>query len=104
MEVERRRLQQVLDSLPEGIVIVDGEGRYAVANAAANDMIGVELRGQTLASTPEPVYEARDMRGNRIPARRLPGHRSALDGEVVRGEQVLIRNEKNGRDIPLLVK
>lgn len=103
VEDERRRLQQVLDSLPEGIVILDRQGRYTVANAAANDMMGIELTGQTVASTSDTAYGARDMDGKPIPSRMLPGHRSVLDGDVVRGEQLVVRNAKTGRDVPLLV-
>lgn len=103
VEAERLRLQQVLDRLPEGIVIADAEGRYAVANAAATEMMGLELTGQPMPATDAPAFGARDLHGSAIPARQLPVHRSALQGEIIRGEQLIVRNAADGRDVPLLV-
>ena len=103
VEAERLRLQQVLDSLPEGIVIVDADGRFAVANAAATEMLGLELTGRRMPAGQEPAFGARGLDGAPIPARQLPAQRSALDGEVIRGEQLVIQHARDGRAVPLLV-
>jgi signal transduction histidine kinase len=105
-ESERDRLQQVLNQLPEGVLIVDATRRFVIGNAAAAAIVGRELVGQLLASADEEgqgLFSARRLDGTPLAAQELPLHRSLLDGAVVRGEQLLIRNVQDGRDIPLLV-
>jgi PAS domain S-box-containing protein len=102
-EVERARLQQVVDQLPEGIVIVDVNGVYAVANAAATEMLGVELRGQPVPDGEEVAYGMRTLSGTPLPAHQTPLLRSARRGERIRGEQVVIQHARTGQDVPLLI-
>jgi PAS domain S-box-containing protein len=104
VEVERNRLQQVVDGLPEGIIIADSNGHYVLANAAATELLGVELTGVSMPKPDEILaFGARSLDGEPIPARHLAAHRSAVYGEIIRGEQLVIRNASDGRDVPLLV-
>jgi signal transduction histidine kinase len=103
VEAQRGRLAQVLDRLPEAIVIVDGAGRISVANAAAAEVMGLDLIGQALPVGTEPAFGARRLDGSPIAAAELPLQRSALQAEVVRGEQFVIEHAQHGRDVPLLV-
>jgi PAS domain S-box-containing protein len=102
-EAERSRLQQVLDVLPEGILITDTTGRFVVTNAAAKEIIGLELLGQPIAVSDQDAFGARHLDGSPYPSGGLPLQRSLLHGEVVRGEQLLVRNAATGRDVPILV-
>jgi PAS domain S-box-containing protein len=103
VEAERARLQQVLDSLPEAIIIVDAEGEFVVANVAAADLLGLNLIGERMPTGSEPALDAHRFDGSPLEARELPLQRSALDGEVVYGEQLVVRHAQRGVDVPLLV-
>jgi signal transduction histidine kinase len=100
---ERERLRQVLDRLPEGIVIVDRSGSLAVVNTAARDVLGNDVAGRQMPVGDEPAFGARRVDGSPIPARELPLQRSALRGQVVLGEQIVVRSAGNDRDMPLLI-
>jgi signal transduction histidine kinase len=105
---ERDRLQQVVDVLPIGILIVDASGQLVISNTAAAEIMGMELSGQRrLVSAEEDkaseVYGIRRLDGSPYPAQDLPLRRALLRGEVVRGEQLLVHNVRDGRDIPVLI-
>ncbi len=116
-EAERRRLQQVLDTLPEGIIIVDVTGRVTALNATAADILGDRpnlpgLRAAIVAGVagaeppdlaPDPdVAIARYLDGSLYPVAALPLVRAVVRGEVVRGEQFLLRHHRTGQDVPVL--
>jgi len=104
--IERDRLRQVLDALPVGVRITDASGTFAVGNPAAVQILGVDLEGQ---SAPTAEFDAfarfgsRGLDGSPISSRLLPLHRALFQGEDVRGVQRLVRNARDGRDVPLLV-
>ncbi|MGI8550052.1 MAG: ATP-binding protein [Dehalococcoidia bacterium] len=102
-EAERDRLQQVVGVLPEGILIVDLEGRFVVCNPAAQDILGLNRIGQHLPDSDALSSGVRSLAGSRYPAGRLPLRRALREGEIVRGEQLVIRNAIDGRDLPILV-
>jgi signal transduction histidine kinase len=105
-ESERDRLQQVLNQLPEGVLIVDATRRFVIGNAAAQEIFGRDLIGRLLAPTDEDaqdIFGARRLDGTPLGAQELPLQRSLIEGAVVQGEQLLIRNAVDERDIPLLV-
>jgi K+-sensing histidine kinase KdpD len=105
-ESERARLQQVVDQLPEGVLIVDATRRFVMGNAVAAAIFGRALVGQLLSTSDaeaDQAFGARRLDGSPIPAGELPLQRALRDGEVVQGEQILVRNSADGRDIPLLV-
>jgi signal transduction histidine kinase len=100
---DRERLQQVLDRLPEAIVIVDRSESFAVVNTAAREVLGSDVVGRPMPVDDEPAFGAHGPDGSPIPARELPLQRSALRGEVVLGEQIVVRSAWNDRDVPLLI-
>jgi signal transduction histidine kinase len=99
---EQERLRQVLDRLPEAIAIVDRSGSFAVVNTAARDVLG-DVVGRPMPVGDVPAFGARGVEGTPIPARELPLQRSALRGQVVLGEQLVVRSAGNDRDVPLLI-
>ena len=101
-DTQRWRVQQVVDRLPEAIVIVDAEGRLANSNAAATEILGLDLSGLAMPVADEPWFNARHLDGTPVMARDLPLQRSALRGELVLGEQLLLRG-KDKREVPVLV-
>ena len=102
-EAERARLRQVLDQLPEAILIAEADGRFGIGNAAAARVLGLQVNGQSIPSGAEAAFDARRLDGTPIPAEAFPLQRSAATGEVVLGEQLVVRDAAEGRDVPLLV-
>jgi PAS domain S-box-containing protein len=100
-EAARDRLQQVVDVLPEGIVLADTEGQIFLSNAAADEIAGRKLAGAEdapfgdvgLLHLDETPYDPSE----------LPLARIVREGEVVRGEQLLVPNAADGRQVPVLV-
>jgi PAS domain S-box-containing protein len=100
-EVERDRLQQVIDALPEGIAIGDEHGRLVMSNAAARAIWGqpppeADVYGYH-------VFGATRLDGSPYQSEELPLARSILHGEEIRGDQLLLRNATTGVLSPLLV-
>ena len=96
----------MLDVLPIGILIVDASGQLVISNTAAAEIMGRDLSGQPRLATEEmgsEVYGVRRLDGSPYPAQELPLRRALLRGEVVRGEQSLLHNVRDGRDIPVLI-
>jgi signal transduction histidine kinase len=104
--VERDRLQLVLDTLPEGVLIVDGTQRFVTGNRMAATILGMDIVGKPVPLSGDSAYR---LNGTRHPdgapylAPELPLGRALLRGETVHGEQLLLRNAQVGRDIPVLV-
>jgi PAS domain S-box-containing protein len=93
------RLRQVVDVMPEGILISDAAGRVYLRNAAAERIMG---------TVPETVYDEAAGRTKRLDGTpceptSTPLARAVLDGEVVLGEQLVVTNDVAGRDVPILV-
>jgi len=100
---ERDRLRQVLDVLPEGVLLVDARGRCTLANQAARDILGQEWTGRPLVTARDHAdLGARRLDGAPLARRDLAVTR-ALGGTVVRGAQILLRNAESGTDIPVLM-
>ncbi|MFN2165082.1 MAG: PAS domain-containing protein, partial [Anaerolineae bacterium] len=87
LETEQARLRAIFDSAPEGIVMADAGARILLTNPAADRLYahpvpyGREYESHAslqLCYPDGPPYDPRD----------LPLTRSALDGEVVREEEI----------------
>jgi PAS domain S-box-containing protein len=77
------RLRQVVDVMPEAILIADATGRVYLSNAAAAEIMG---------EVPESVSPDRH-----------PLARAVFENEVVRGEQLVVTNVRTGLEVPILV-
>src|SRR5688572_21268967 len=100
-EAARDRLQQVIDVLPEGIILVDVRGQVFLSNAAAD-----EIAGQDLAAPSEALFGdfgLLRLDGTPYEAGELPLARIIQQGDVVRGEQMLLPNATTDRQVPVLV-
>jgi len=97
---ERDHLQQIIEMLPEGVIIYDAVGTRLSLNRAATAMFGADLLGQPLA---EDYQAARRLDGTLYSRDELPVARSIRTGVVVVGEQMLLRNVTTGHEIPILV-
>ncbi|MFL5770791.1 MAG: ATP-binding protein, partial [Chloroflexota bacterium] len=96
------RLGQVVDVMPEGILIADAGGRVYLSNAAALEIMGVIPERVSLDGEPLGVAGSRRPDGA-TEAREHPLARAVFAGEVVRGEQLLVVNALTGMEVPILV-
>ncbi|MGH2455832.1 MAG: ATP-binding protein, partial [Candidatus Limnocylindria bacterium] len=94
------RLRQVVDVMPEGILIADGSGTVYLHNAAAADIMGIVPESVAVGAG-APVMRRLD--GSICPPEEQPLARAVLRREVVRGEQLIVTNAATGRDVPILV-
>jgi len=93
------RLRQVVDVMPEGILISDAAGRVYLRNAAAEKIMG---------TVPETVLDGlaaktRHLDGTPCTPSDTPLARAVFEGEVVLGEQLMVNNDIADRDVPILV-
>ena len=95
------RLRQVVDVMPEAILIADATGRVYLSNAAAAEIMGTVPETVSSTRTERPAPGAVDG-GAYLPADH-PLARAVFHSEVVRGEQLVITNAITGREVPILV-
>ncbi|HNP84817.1 MAG TPA: ATP-binding protein [Kouleothrix sp.] len=86
---ERLKLATVINSIAEGVVLCNREGRLVLGNQSAMELLSVERlpAEQPLIEMPD-FYAIRDLEGNPLPVERLPLAR-ALSGEVFHDYRVL---------------
>jgi PAS domain S-box-containing protein len=95
------RLRQVVDVMPEAILIADATGRVYLSNAAAAEIMGAVPETVTLEG--DGAMSARRVDGAAYLPADHPLARAVFHSEVVRGEQLMITNAITGKDVPILV-
>lgn len=97
---ERLKLATVINSIAEGVVLCNREGRLVLANQSAMELLSVERipTEQMLSEMPD-FYAIRDLEGAPLPVERLPNAR-ALSGEIFHDYRVLVRGA-SGQDTVL---
>jgi PAS domain S-box-containing protein len=95
------RLRQVVDAMPEGIVLADAAGSVYLHNAAAAEIMGRIPRN--VLTDVDGASDVRNLDGSPCPVEEQPLARAILRGEVVRGEQLIVINAVTGDQIPILV-
>jgi len=95
------RLRQVVDVMPEGILLADAAGTVYLHNAAAAEILGEVPTGVIPGTEGAPTYRRLD--GSVLPPEDHPLARAVFNQEVVRGEQLIVTNATTGREVPILV-
>lgn len=95
------RLRQVVDAMPEGIMLADAAGSVYLHNAAAMEIMGRVPENVLTDATDLPTVRRLD--GSTCPPSEQPLARAILAQEVVRGEQLIVTNAVTGREVPILV-
>ena len=93
-EEQRRRLQDLLNVLPEGLAIAGVDGRFLLANAAAPTLLGVDLTLQAVPLAGDREFGMRRLDGTALAPDEAPLARALQRGETVLGEQLLVRNAR----------
>ncbi|MCK1785737.1 PAS domain-containing protein, partial [Pseudomonas sp. TNT11] len=87
------RLQNLLDLLPGGVIVIDDQGRVREANPAACDLLGLPLEGELWRHVITRCFAPRDDDGHEISlkdGRRLSIATRSLDAEP--GQLVLLND------------
>jgi signal transduction histidine kinase/HAMP domain-containing protein len=95
------RLRQVVDVMPEAILIADASGRVYLSNAAAEEIMGAVP--ESVSPEADGAPGTRRVDGGAYLPRDHPLARAVFQTEVVRGEQLVITNAITGREVPILV-
>ena len=95
------RLRQVVDAMPEGILLADATGSVYLHNAAAAEILG-RIPTNVLAEG-GGMPEVRRLDATECPLGEQPLARAIVGQEVVRGERLVVTNAANGREVPILV-
>lgn len=83
LEQQQCFLRTVIDSLHEGVVIRDAEGRLTLANQSASEILGLPLQPHVGELLRPDAERWRDMDGQALALQELPGERSLRTGEVL---------------------
>ncbi len=94
------RLRQVVDAMPEGILLADATGSVYLHNAAATEILG-RIPSNVLEDSEMP--EVRRLDGSACPPAEQPLARAILGEDIVRGERLVVKNAVTGREVPILV-
>ena len=95
------RLGQIVDVMPEGILIADETGEIYLTNAAARELLGVVPSRLDIEGDGQPIVRRLDGTICAVPDQPLA--RAVMRGEVVRGEQLVMTNSITGAEITILV-
>jgi len=96
---ERDEVQHILNELPEGVVVMRRDGPVT-RNRVADELLGRPFTGDQEAAQFD--YVPRRPNGTSYKIHEFPITR-ALEGEDVRGEEMVIRNPARGEDLNILV-
>jgi signal transduction histidine kinase/PAS domain-containing protein len=102
-EARAGQLEAVLESIADGVVVFDQEGRALRENPTARELISSNPEGLGSARTAHEVLRllnVRDERGQPLPVKETPPFR-ALRGETLRGASAmdLLLRALDGRDV-----
>jgi len=86
-------LQDIIDSLADGVIVADAQGRFVQFNPAAEQILGLGPLGVSLADWSQSYGCFRDDMVTPFPSDELPLAR-AIKGETVRACPLFIRNER----------
>jgi signal transduction histidine kinase len=100
---QRVRLRQILDVIPEGVLIAGSDQRFVLCNAAGAEILGTDVINDEAVSVMMGSFMPREMDGTPIPLVEMPLARSLFSGETVRGERILIRKANSDQDVPILI-
>lgn len=103
IESERARLAAVLEQLPAGIFIADApSGRLVLANRQVSALTGRAFLPMSNVDTFTSTYDARHLDGTPYAPDAWPLARTLRTGEVVQGEEAMLKHE-DGRSLTVLV-
>jgi PAS domain S-box-containing protein len=101
IDLERRRLKIILETIPSAVVLVESNGTFSYFNKGAIDLYGIDYVGYDLDSHIAKV-KAKKLDGTPFPLDEMPVSYSLKFGENVHGVEMIIERD-DGKQIPVLV-
>lgn len=96
----RAQLARIVDTMAEGMVVLDAEGRYVLANPAAARLVGVDSPAQILGRRFDDVpWQRTHVAGRRFDARDHAFMRLRGGEPQVQSERVTLRRADGGRSV-----
>jgi len=86
---ERRRLEQVLKTVPSCVVQLNRDGQFVFANDRAETVLGLRQAELEERAYNDPEWDIKDLDGNPIPDSELPFARVLHGGEQVRDRHTI---------------
>ena len=96
---ERDRLRQILDTLPNGVIIYDANDRVSVMNSAAQDLVGSNLAGTLRADVAVAV---RRPDGTSVPWTEMQSAHTVETGDSTMAVPIIVRTSTTGKDVAIL--
>src|SRR5262245_4337852 len=94
-------LQTVIDQMPEGIVLMDADGRVTMQNRSMVSLVSSDRQERDRFGNLITI-DLRQVSGERVPADNLPIVRAIVHKETTHGDEFVVRRS-NGRLVPVLV-
>jgi two-component system CheB/CheR fusion protein len=92
-----RRFQRLFETLSEGVVYQDAQGRITAANEAAQEILGLSLDEMIGRSSTHPEWRALRLDGSDFPGEEHPAMRTLRTGEPVSDELMGVYSPRHGR-------
>jgi PAS domain S-box-containing protein len=91
-------LSRIVQTLAEGVLIADRDGRFTLANAAAERILGLPAGEITKRTHNDPCFRARSPDGELLQSAQHPCDRAVATGEPVRNVEMWI-DQPDGRRV-----
>jgi PAS domain S-box-containing protein len=99
--LQRAWLQNIIDQMPDGVLLFDHEGRLKAVNQATSSLAG-EQDGQRDAFGNPVLLDLRNPDGSAVPPDAWPWTRSLVGGEPLIRQEVLLR-KRDGVLVPAIL-
>lgn len=98
IDAERHRLQVIIDSMPEGVIVALGdEGRISASNRAGRELLGLDSEPELALEEIPAALGLFNAQGRPYPWDEFPLARAIKEGEVSLGADVLVRRPDGSR-------
>ena len=103
-QIERNRLQAVLDFVPVPVVVMDREGMITHLSQVGEQVFQATVEELQDSSEPRPIQYV-DSDGNEVPRHQLPLQRAAAEGESIEMGSAfdLLLVRRDGRRMPVVL-
>jgi PAS domain S-box-containing protein len=101
IQVDRQRLQAILETIPSAVVIVEATGKFAYINQRARELYGADYSRFELEDHIAQVHALRPD-GSSFPVEEMPVTHSLRDGKPMHGVEMTI-DRPDGVRVPIIV-
>lgn len=95
----QERLTRIVETIDDGIIIIDTEGHFTFANPATEDIFGLPRSVITSRTIRDPAWKLTTIEGRPIAPQKLPFMRVMHSGETVRDVRFAVERPDGSRAI-----